>query len=284
MSIEVKFWGVRGSIASPGSETARAGGNTSCVEVRAGDTVFVLDAGTGIRGLGEHLMRERVRHIRLLFSHLHWDHIQGLPFFAPVWGPDVRIDVLGQGSEGTSLRAAIEGQMEPPCSPVRFSDWKALFTFRDVVPGDVLSLGGAAVLPAQLDHPGGVLGWRIEHEGASVVYATDVEHRADGPDPRLVSFVRGADLLIYDGQYTEDEYAGRAGPPRKGWGHSTWNAAVALADAGKVGKLALFHHDPARDDASLDAIEKEAAALREGTVAAREGATLRIGPRRAEAA
>ncbi len=284
MSIEITFHGVRGSIASPGPRTTRTGGNTSCVELRAGDTTLVLDAGTGIRALGAKLAARGDQHVRLLLSHLHWDHIQGLPFFAPVWGPGVRIDLMGAVAAGTSLRDAIDVQMRAPHSPVTLRDWRALLTFRDVVPGATMILGDARVTPAQLDHPGGVLGWRIEHAGASVVYATDVEHRAESPDPKLVALARGADVLVYDAQYTDDEYEGRAGPSRKGWGHSTWRAAVELADAAAVGTLALFHHDPERDDAGVDAIERAAQGARASTVAAREGLVLRAGaPRRAAA-
>ncbi|MDQ3036981.1 MAG: MBL fold metallo-hydrolase, partial [Myxococcota bacterium] len=282
--MEIRFWGVRGSIASPGARTAGVGGNTSCVEVRCGDRVIVLDAGTGLRGLGDRLAREGVRSVHLLLSHLHWDHIQGLPFFAPAWMPGTRVDIFGAPSTSTpglSLEQSIAQQMMPPHFPVRLADMRAEIGFAEIEPGASAVLGDVTLRAARLRHPGGVLGWRIEHGGRSVVYATDTEHDASGPescpDPHLVALARGADVLIYDAMYTEDEYAGRSGPSKVGWGHSTWEAGVAVADAAGVAQLVLFHHDPMRDDAAVEAIEREADARRPGTIAAREGLELALG-------
>jgi phosphoribosyl 1,2-cyclic phosphodiesterase len=291
MGIEIRFWGVRGSIASPGPGTAEVGGNTSCVEVRCraagqADAVLVLDAGTGARGLGERLAREGVQDVHLLLSHLHWDHIQGLPFFAPGWIPGRRLTIHGAASTSTpglSLEESVARQMMPPHFPVSLSDMRADIRFADVVPGARGAIGGASVRASRLNHPGGVLGWRIEHGGRSVVYATDTEHYAC-PDPHLVELARGADVLVYDAMYTEDEYAGRAGPSRVGWGHSTWEAGVAVADAAGVGQLVLFHHDPMRDDDAVRALEREAAARRPGTIAAREGMAIELAPREAREA
>lgn len=266
MELTIRFWGVRGSIASPGPETVRTGGNTPCVEVRCGETLIVLDAGTGMRALGERMLAEGIRECTVLSSHLHWDHIQGLPFFLPAWIPGHRVTIAGR----TSIRDALETQMTPPCFPVRVADMKAELSFREIANGDRIDVGAASVRAAQLNHPGGVLGYRVDYGGRSVVYATDTEHYAC-PDPHLVALARGADVLVYDAMYTPDEYAGRAGPTRVGWGHSTWQAGVAVADAAGVDRLVLFHHDPQRSDAGVDAIEVLAARARPGTVAAREG-------------
>ena len=214
MGMHIRFWGVRGSIASPGPRTAGVGGNTSCVEVRCGDEVLVLDLGTGARGLGERLAREGVSEVRVLLSHLHWDHIQGLPFFAPAWIPGRRVTIHGAPSTSTpgiSLEASLAMQMQAPHFPVRLADMRAEIAFAEVQPGVAGAIGGAGVRAARLNHPGGVLGWRIEHGGRSVVYATDTEHYGC-PDPHLVALARDADVLIYDAMYTEDEYAGRVGP------------------------------------------------------------------------
>ncbi len=271
MELTIRFFGVRGSIASPGPSTVGVGGNTPCVEVRCGDTVLVLDAGTGMRALGERLLAEGIREHTVLSSHLHWDHIQGLPFFLPAWIPGHRVTLVGR--EG--IRAALEAQMTPPCFPVRLSDMKAELAFREIASGEQIRIGAARVRAAQLNHPGGVLGYRVDYGGRSVVYATDTEHYAC-PDPHLVELARGADVLIYDAMYTPDEYAGRAGPAKVGWGHSTWEAGVAVADAAGVDRLVLFHHDPQRSDAGVEAIERAADRARPGTVAAREGDVIAL--------
>ena len=282
MEITIRFWGVRGSIASPGEHTVRTGGNTPCVEVRCGDETLILDAGTGLRPLGERMLREGRREATVLLSHLHWDHIQGLPFFLPAWIPGHRLTFAGT----PGLERALDAQMQPPCFPVRLGDMKAEKAFTPIESGGAITVGPATVRAQALNHPGGVLGYRIEAGGRSVVYATDTEHYAC-PDPHLVALAGGADVLIYDAMYTEDEYGGRSGPTKVGWGHSTWEAGVAVADAAGVERLVLFHHDPQRTDAGVDAIERDAAMARPGTIAAREGDAIRLSatpPGRQEAA
>jgi phosphoribosyl 1,2-cyclic phosphodiesterase len=280
--LSIRFWGVRGSIASPGREMAGVGGNTSCVEIRAGETVLVLDAGTGIRALGDQLLRERAPHVTLLLSHLHWDHIQGLPFFVPAWLPSSRLDVVGAPSTASpqiGLRDSLSMQMQPPHFPVRLSDMGALLGFRAIESGQEFTVGDARITARRLNHPGGVLGYRIETAGRSVVYATDTEHYAC-PDPYLVKLAKDADVLIYDAMYTEAEYRGEVGASRVGWGHSTWEAGVAVAEAARVGQLVLFHHDPQRTDREVAALEAQADLARPGTIAAREGLELSLPSRR----
>ncbi|UJR80025.1 MBL fold metallo-hydrolase [Sandaracinus amylolyticus] len=278
MGIDIRFWGVRGSIASPGPRTAGVGGNTSCVEVRCGDRVVVLDVGTGARGLGDRLAREGVEDVQVLLSHLHWDHIQGLPFFAPAWIPGRRVTMRGAPSTSTpglSLEGSIAAQMMPPHFPVRLEDMRATIAFEEIALGRDVAIDDVIVRAARLAHPGGVLGWRIEHAGRSVVYATDTEHVVGGePDATLVELARDADVLIYDAMDSDEEHATRIG-----WGHSTWSAGVAVADAARVGQLVLFHHDPQRDDDAVEAIERVAAERRHGTIAAREGMVIGLGGR-----
>jgi phosphoribosyl 1,2-cyclic phosphodiesterase len=266
---------------------AGVGGNTSCVEVRAGDTAIVLDAGTGIRALGDQLLRERVPHVSLLLSHLHWDHIQGLPFFLPAWLPSSRLDVVGAPSTASpqiGLRESLSMQMQPPHFPVRLTDMGALLSFRQIESGQEIVIGDVTITARRLNHPGGVMGYRLEAGGRSIVYATDTEHYAC-PDPYLVRLAKDADVLIYDAMYTEAEYRGEVGPSKVGWGHSTWEAGVAVADAARVGQLVLFHHDPQRTDREVAALEAQAGIVRPGTIAAREGLSIELAPRaRARAA
>ncbi|MCB9596486.1 MAG: MBL fold metallo-hydrolase [Sandaracinaceae bacterium] len=269
----IRFWGVRGSIASPGEATRRTGGNTPCVEVSCGDDLVILDAGTGLRQLGDRMMREGRRDATLFLSHLHWDHIQGLPFYVPAYVPGHRLTLAGM----RGLRGALDGQMTPPCFPIGLDAMQAELRFEEVGTAPV-TVGGIEVRAAKLNHPGGVLAYRVSVGDRSVVYATDTEHYAV-PDPHLVALAKDADVLIYDAMYTEAEY-----PSKVGWGHSTWQAGVAVANAANVDRLVLFHHDPQRDDDAVDAIERAAATARPGTFAAREGESIRLSARERRAA
>ncbi len=261
----IRFWGVRGSIPTPGEQTRRTGGNTACVEIAHGDDLLILDAGTGLRGLGARMLREGQREATLLLSHLHWDHIQGLPFFVPAYVPGHTVTLAGLAG----LREALDRQMKAPCFPVGLDAMRATLRFEEVGVAP-MRVGSLEVRSAKLNHPGGVLAYRISVGDRSVVYATDTEHYAC-PDPRLVELARGADVLIYDAMYTEDEY-----PAKVGWGHSTWKAGVAVAEAANVDRLVLFHHDPARDDEAVDALEHAAGLARPGTLAAREGEAIEL--------
>lgn len=267
---QVRFWGVRGSIAAPGAATAGVGGNTSCVEVRVGEQLFALDAGTGLRGLGDELVRRGEPRAELLLSHLHWDHIQGLPFFVPLYVPGAELSLHGPGWGHGGLEGALRRQMSAPAFPVELTDVRARLSLNELGHGSLVQRGDVRITAAKLNHPGGVLGYRIEHDGRAVVYATDTEHYSC-LDPALADLARGADLLIYDAQYTPEEY-----PQKVGWGHSTYEVAAQLARSAGVKRLALFHHDPRRDDAGVAEIEQRARALFLDTVAAREGTTLNI--------
>jgi phosphoribosyl 1,2-cyclic phosphodiesterase len=276
----VRFWGVRGSIASPGADTAGVGGNTSCVEVRCGDRRIVFDAGTGLRRLGDHMLRsEPGEHaLALLLSHCHWDHIQGLPFFVPAYLPTTQLEIFGGSSGGATVKDALAHQMTAPVFPVRLDELGASIDYHEVRPAQPFMLGDVSVRAARGNHPGGVLAYRLDWRGQSVVYATDTEHYAC-VDQALCALADGADVLIYDAQYTPDEYRGeRGGRSKAGWGHSTYVAAAELARSAGVGKLVLFHHDPQRSDAGVAEVEEKARALFASTVAAREGLVLGARP------
>ncbi|WP_428263761.1 MBL fold metallo-hydrolase [Haliangium sp.] len=277
-TFEIQFHGVRGSMASPGVHTAQVGGNTSCVEVRAGEQRIVFDAGTGLRTVGERMMSERGLGTKttILLSHVHWDHIQGLPFFTPIYVPGCEIDVVSGPNGFMPLEQVLRRQMSPPFFPVAFDDLASRLRATDVRPQDHFELGDAMVTVARLNHPDPVYGYRVEYGGRSIVYATDTEHYRC-VDPTLRKLAAGADVLIYDAQYTPEEYSGQAGPAKVGWGHSTFEAAAELARAAEVGQLVLFHHDPSRSDQAVADIEARAQILFTDTVAAREGVTFAVG-------
>jgi phosphoribosyl 1,2-cyclic phosphodiesterase len=281
--ITTRFWGVRGSCAAAGGHTAQVGGNTSCVEVRVGEQLFILDAGTGLRALGAELMQRGGRvDATLLLSHFHWDHIQGFPFFTPGYVPGNRLTVYGpeRAAPRGDVRAAIDAQMKPPHFPVGLEAMRAQMQFHALPAGAAVRVGAASVRAAAASHPNGCLAYRIEAGGRSVVYATDTEHDAStgAIDRNLCELARGADVLIYDAQYTDDEYCGSRGGSKRGWGHSTATEGVRLAKAAGVGQLILFHHDPSHDDWQIACIEAEARALFEPTSAAREGLVIRLDP------
>ena len=282
MTFKVRFWGVRGSIAAPGPETAGVGGNTSSVEVECGSVHILLDAGTGLRALGDALLKQGPVEATLLLSHHHWDHIQGLPFFVPMYLPSTRLTVVGPQAERLSNIDVLEHQMTAPVFPVRLDQLAAKLETREVVPGDRFAVGDAQVTVARGNHPGGSLAFRIDYGGRSVVYATDTEHYSC-VDPALRALAMDADVLIYDSQYTPAEYRGDAGPSRVGWGHSTYEDGCKLAHAARVGQYVLFHHDPKRDDAAVADLERRAQALFAGAVAAREGMVIELGAARVAA-
>ncbi|HEX8297782.1 MAG TPA: MBL fold metallo-hydrolase [Rubricoccaceae bacterium] len=247
--LTARFWGVRGSIPTPQAGYLGVGGNTSCVEVRAPDgTVLVLDGGTGIRALGYALAAEAAgtsMTIHVVLSHFHWDHLQGLPFFAPLFSPNHDVRFYAVTDDGR-LDRLLHGQMCFPYFPVPFDDLAASTHTVSLREGEPLQVGPMTIRPFPVNHPQGAHGFRIECGGATLVYATDYEHGIASFDAGLREAVRDADVLISDAQYTPDEYRLRGG-----WGHTTWEKAAHLARDAGVGRLYLFHHDPAHDDAAL---------------------------------
>ncbi|MGB3544991.1 MBL fold metallo-hydrolase [Rubrivirga sp.] len=267
--LTVRFWGVRGSIPTPEDGFLGVGGNTSCVEVRAADgTTLVLDAGTGARGLGYALAAAAGGEpfdVHLALSHFHWDHLQGLPFFAPLYTPGHTVRFYA-ATDDEHLTGLLCGQMSEPYFPVPFHELAAATETIRVRDGDPFEVGPMTVRPFPVNHPQGAHGYRIEVDGAVVVYATDYEHGSPAHDEGLREVSRGADLLISDAQYTPDEYE-----LRRGWGHTTWEHATDLALEAGVGRLLLFHHDPSHDDATLERIRDRARSRFEATDLATEG-------------
>jgi phosphoribosyl 1,2-cyclic phosphodiesterase len=275
--VQVKIWGSRGSIASPGPETARYGGNTSCVEVRlADDSLLMLDVGTGARLLGAELAQKPPTAIHLLLTHLHVDHLEGLGFFAPIWSPDTELHIYGPRSPVTSLDKRIATYFSPPLFPVHLNDVPAAVTFHDAE-GEWM-IGGARVTAEAIQHPGPTVGYRIEEHGGILTYLTDHEP-ALGTDlqraaPEWISgssLAFGADVLLHDCQYTNEEYGSKIG-----WGHSTVSQVATFAEKAKVDRLLLFHHDPMRTDEQM--VEAVRLARGDGgdVLAAAEGMTFEV--------
>ena len=274
--MQITFWGVRGSIPTPGPLTVNVGGNTSCVEVRAGKAILIFDGGTGLRMLGKKLLKEMPITAHMFFSHVHWDHIQGFPFFEPAFVTGNEFYLYGGNNVSRTLGETLAGQMDHPNFPVSLAAMGAKMTFRDLTEGEVVQVddgsgGKVAVTNARGNHPQGVYAFRIEHAGKVVVYATDTEHYEGRIDDKLLALARGADLFIYDSQYTPEEYAAK-----KGWGHSTFEEGVRLVQAAGARKFVLFHHDPGQSDAAVGEKEKRARVLFPNTVAAHEGLTLEV--------
>ena len=272
--LTVRFWGVRGTLATPGPATIRYGGNTSCVEVECGRRNVIFDAGTGIKKLGDHLSaRGGAVDADIMFSHVHMDHIIGIPFFAPFYGAQHRIRLwAGNLLPKGRLEVAVRAMMSTPLFPIQVDAFKAELQFRDFAAGDLLDLGdGIKAHTGMLNHPGGAVGYRLECAGRSVAYITDTEHRSHELDPTVLSLVRNADLMIYDCTYTDEEF-----PAYVGWGHSTWQQAVRLAKAGGVNRLAIFHHDPDHDDAFMQKVEVAASKAYPGAFVAREGLVMQL--------
>ena len=272
--IRVRAWGVRGSIPTPSPSVLKFGGNTPCVEVvfvgaDRTEKRMVLDAGTGIRNLGMDLMKtpgaEREFHIFL--THFHWDHVQGLPFFAMLYDKTARITFYSS-RKPELLKEILWGQMVTPYFPVRFDDIAATVDFVQVSERP-MPFGDGEISCFCLTHPQGATGFKISFAGKTVVYATDHEHGDAAADQRLLHAAKGADLLFYDAQYTPEEY-----PNRLGWGHGTWMEATKVASAAEVKRLVLFHHDPGHDDSQMDRIVQLARERFHCTSAAREGETI----------
>lgn len=295
--MHIRFWGTRGSFAKPGPTTVRYGGNTSCVEVRMADgTLIVFDCGTGAHGLGQALLASGSRPIdgHLLITHTHWDHIQGFPFFAPLFIPGNTWHIYAPGGLGNRLEDTLAGQMEYTYFPVTLGQLGAQIHFHDLVEG-TFGLGDGRVTARYLNHPALTMGYRLEAGGTSVVYATDHEPHtrhaqtiaANASASRVlevhheelghIDFLSQADLVIHDAQYTDAEYAQKVG-----WGHSTVEYVIDVALAAQVKRLALFHHDPMRDDAAVDRLVdacRQRVAGRGGTLevfAAAEGQMIEL--------
>ena len=274
--MQITFWGVRGSIPTPGPSTVQIGGNTSCVEVRAGKAILIFDGGTGLRLLGKKLAKEAPLTAHMFFSHVHWDHIQGFPFFEPAFVKGNVFHLYGGNNVSRTLEETLDGQMDHPNFPVHLGVMGATMTFTDLPEGQAVEIddgvgGKVRVTNARGNHPQGVFAFRVEHGGKAVVYATDTEHYEGRIDEKLAALSKDAAVLIYDSQYTPEEYSSK-----KGWGHSTYEEGAKLAKLAGAKKLVLYHHDPMQNDAAVREKEKRAKAVFPDVIAAHEGLVLDV--------
>ena len=268
--MKVRLWGVRGSTPTPEKGNGRYGGNTSCVEVRLdNDTLIILDCGSGLRALGKSILREfadRPVQAYIFLTHFHWDHIQGIPFFLPLYRKGNTFLFHSFLRRGSELQQTIEGQMGNPYFPVDMSAMGAKRHFFDLEEGPI-NINGAVISSAPLNHPQGCVGYRIEADGRVFVLATDTEPGSPFHDRAVRDLAQDADLLLYDSQYTPHQTEGE----KKGWGHSSWQEGVRIAQERGVKRLVLFHHDPDSDDAYLDSLVAQAQKEFPNTMGGAEG-------------
>lgn len=271
---ELTVWGARGSIPAPAAANQIYGSDTSCVELRCGDRLIFLDAGTGIVTAGRKLYEERVSDFDILFTHCHLDHIMGLPFLIPLYKDHVSARIFAGHflDDTTTCQAMVEGFMCPPYFPVKPKQFAAKIDYRDFRPPQPLDLGdGILVKTFRLDHPNGAVGYRVEYDGRAICYITDTEHRPGTLDPALVEFIAGAEVMIYDSTYIDADFERFVG-----FGHSTWQQGVRLCRAAKVSQLLIYHHDVSRTDDWLEELAAEAAAEFPGAHVARTGLTIAV--------
>jgi phosphoribosyl 1,2-cyclic phosphodiesterase len=265
---KVKFWGTRGSIPTPGKDTIKYGGNTLCVEIRCGETLIIIDGGTGLRLLGNELIkRPQPLSMYLFFSHFHWDHIQGFPFFTPAFVKENVLNIYGESKMTASLEDTLSGQMFYPNFPIELKQLQATFKFNQIKPRDIIQLNSEVTVKTdRLNHPGGALSYRVEYNNKSLVYATDTEHLQNKLDENVIRQAHKSNVFIYDTTYTEEEYESKIG-----WGHSTYIEGCKIAREASVDKFILFHHDPSHNDDFINAIEKKAKKLFTNSYASFEG-------------
>lgn len=272
----VTFWGVRGSRPVPGPFTLKYGGNTPCVQIQVGERLFIMDAGTGICNLGQHLAQVKGKIVGEIFiTHTHWDHIQGFPYFTPAFIKGNKFVLYGQSKYQQTFGDLMRAQMVYPHFPVALEEMGADIEFREVESGEEINLGdGIKVKTMRNNHPGGSISYRLENARAACCYVTDTEHSAH-VDNNLLRFIEKADMVIYDANYTDEEYTGENGFNSKiGWGHSTWREGVKLCLRAGVRQLVLFHHATHRTDEDLDRIERQAQESFPACIAAREGMVI----------
>jgi phosphoribosyl 1,2-cyclic phosphodiesterase len=268
----VHCWGVRGSLPVSGPQFQRYGGNTFCIEVQCGEHRLLFDAGSGLLPASRMLLGEGIKNYELFFTHCHYDHIVGLPFFLPIYVPDTTVRIWSGHLEGTmTTREMMDSFIRPPWFPIRMEMCRSRLEFRDFSAGDVLEVFPGLVLKTgSLNHPGNATGYRIEWQGRVLAIITDTEHTPGAPlDPNVLELIQGADLVLYDCMYVDEEME-----KHRGFGHSTWQHAIRLAQAADVSQIGFVHHSPLRTDEEIDEIARQAAELMDGAFPVADGASF----------
>ncbi|MEP0753534.1 MBL fold metallo-hydrolase [Trichocoleus sp. Lan] len=273
----LQFWGVRGSIPSPGKDTVRYGGNTSCIEMQIGGKRLIFDGGTGLRLLSKDLINQQQSvEAYMFFTHYHWDHIQGVPFFKPAFMEGNCFHIYGAvPPDADSMKQHFCDRVMHSNSPVPLQGMEADLKFYELICGDTFQVDDITIETGPLNHPNGAMGYRVTWQGHTVFYCTDTEHLPDRPDENVLHLAREADILIYDAMYTDEEY-NNPKSPKVGWGHSTWQEGVKVAQAAGVKRLAIFHHEPNHSDDFLDQIETQVQEVSPGSFLAREGMIVQV--------
>ncbi|MBD1881419.1 MBL fold metallo-hydrolase [Coleofasciculus sp. FACHB-T130] len=273
----LQFWGVRGSIPSPGKDTVRYGGNTSCIEMQIGGKRLIFDGGTGLRLLSKDLInQQQLVEAYMFFTHYHWDHIQGVPFFKPAFMEGNCFHIYGAvPPDADSMKQHFCDRVMHSNSPVPLQGMEADLKFYELICGDTFQVDDITIETGPLNHPNGAMGYRVTWQGHTVFYCTDTEHLPDRPDENVLHLAREADVLIYDAMYTDEEY-NNPKSPKVGWGHSTWQEGVKVAQAAGVKRLAIFHHEPNHSDDFLDQIETQVQEVSPGSFLAREGMIVQV--------
>ncbi|OKH40441.1 MBL fold metallo-hydrolase [[Phormidium ambiguum] IAM M-71] len=272
----VQFWGVRGSIPTPGNQTARYGGNTSCIEMRIGGKRLIFDGGSGLHVLGRELLKIMPVEAYMFFTHYHWDHIQGVPMFIPAFVEGNSFQIYGAvPDQRSSMEQHFMERVLHPNSPVPLKGMQANIEFCDISCGDTIKIDDIIIETGPLNHPNGAMGYRVNWRGHSVFYCTDTEHYPDHIDENVLRLANNADLLIYDSMYTDEEYHNPKSP-KVGWGHSTWEEGVKVCEAAGVKRFVKFHHEPIHSDDFLDRLEEKILAASPNAVLAKEGMILKV--------
>ena len=273
MGIEIIFWGVRGSIPTPGTKFSKYGGNTSCIELILGQKTIILDMGTGIKSLGDSLVARNINNFDILLTHFHYDHTCGLPFFKPAYDKAAHFSIRAANIKSRGkISDVLNKQMSSPSFPINTNLFAANIDYIDFKLNKDFSIKNDIVIKTiELNHPDGATGYRVEYEGKSVCYITDHEHVINKNNKNLENFVKGTDILIYDSTYTDSEFEKFIG-----WAHSTWQAGARLAEKADVGNFCIFHHNPDNDDRAMDNINLEATKLNPKNIVSREGMKIKI--------
>jgi len=271
--MEIKFWGVRGSIPTPGSEFSEFGGNTSCVEVKIDENLIVFDMGSGLKNLGESIINRNIRKFDILISHFHYDHTCGLPFFRPAFTTGYKFSIRsGILTTREQTKKVLQKQISSPSFPITIDEFLADVEYNSFkVKKDFYIGKEIKIKTILLNHPDGAVGYRVENKNKSICYITDHEHDLKRQNKELMNFVKDTDALIYDCTYDDEDFKNYIG-----WGHSTWQEAVRMAQKSSVKKLFVYHHNPENNDNEMKNIESKCAKINKDYLVAREGKTFTI--------